>query len=68
MYCDECGCCSGELGAGWTAWVCLDPDNVDPASIVVYCPPCAAAEFDYRPDVAAGYVCAWDPTHQAADR
>jgi hypothetical protein len=28
---------------------------------VVYCPPCAAAEFGYRPDVAEKYVCAWDP-------
>ncbi len=28
---------------------------------VVYCPPCAAAEFGYRSDVAENYVCAWDP-------
>jgi hypothetical protein len=61
LYCVECGCCSGDLGKGWTAFVCRDPDELDPPVLAVYCPPCAAAEFGYRPDVAAKYVCAWDP-------
>jgi hypothetical protein len=61
LYCEECGCCSGELGKGWAAFVCDDPDELEPASIVVYCPPCAAAEFGYRPDFAGKYVCAWEP-------
>ena len=38
-----------------------DPDVHDPPAIALYCPPCAASEFGYRPDVAANYVCAWDP-------
>lgn len=57
----ECGCCSGELGKGWVAFMGEDPDGLEPPAIVVYCPPCAAAEFGYRPDVAEHYVCAWDP-------
>ena len=60
LYCEECGCCSGELGTGWAAFVCDDPDKLEPRSIVLYCPPCAAAEFGHRPDVAATYVCAWE--------
>ncbi len=63
LYCAECGCCSGELGKGWVAFRCddPDPDEHDEPAIVVHCPPCAAAEFGYRPDVAASYVCAWEP-------
>ena len=61
LYCVECGCCSGELGKGWVAFVGEDPDGIDPPRTVVYCPVCAAAEFGYRPDVAASYVCAWEP-------
>jgi len=66
LYCVECGCCSGELGKGWAAFRCDDPDDrVDPddsdSAFAVYCPVCAAAEFGYRPDVAARYVCAWEP-------
>ena len=55
LYCVECGCCS-QLGTGWVATRCDDPDP----DIALYCPPCAAAEFGYRPDVAANYVCAWE--------
>lgn len=64
LYCIECGCCSGELGQGWVAFRCDDPDpdegDNEPA-VALYCPPCAAAEFGYRPDLAADYVCAWEP-------
>ena len=61
LYCEECGCCSGDLGKGWAAFVCYDPDELDPPTLIVYCPPCAASEFEYRPDVASNYVCAWEP-------
>ena len=61
LYCVECGCCSGELGKGWVAYTCDDQDGIDKPHIVVYCPPCASAEFGYRPDVAENYVCAWEP-------
>jgi len=64
VLCVECGRCSGELGRGWVAFRCDDPDpdegDAEPA-IALYCPPCAAAEFDFGPDVAATYVCAWEP-------
>ena len=61
LYCVECGCCSGELGKGWSAWLCEDPDGIDETSLAVYCPPCAAEEFGYRPEAAGHYVCAWEP-------
>ena len=59
----ECGCCSGELGQGWVAYRCDDPDpdegDKEPA-IALYCPPGAAAEFGYRPDIAETYVRVWE--------
>ena len=45
-----------------------DPDMGDEPAVAFYCPPCAASEFDYRPDVAARYVCAWDPLPTEAAR
>ena len=61
LYCVECGCCSGEIGKGWTAFHCDDPNGSEQPRIALYCPPCAASEFGYKPDVAARYVCAWEP-------
>lgn len=56
LECVECGCVSGELGRGWAAYVCEDPDGIDPPAVALYCPPCAAGEFGYRPDRAAEYI------------
>jgi hypothetical protein len=64
LYCVECGCCSGELGRGWVAFRWDDPDRDDgdlEPVIALYCPPCAAAEFGCQPEVAATYVCTWEP-------
>jgi len=61
LYCVECGCCSGELGKGWSAFLCTDPDGIEPDRVVVYCPVCAASEFGFKPDVAAMYVRGWEP-------
>ena len=61
LFCVEYGCCSGEVGQGWVAFLGDDPDGIDPPSAVVYCPVWAAAEFGYRPKIAADYVCAWEP-------
>ena len=41
--------------------------GIQEPSLVVYCPPCAAREFGYRPDLAASYVCAWEPSRARAD-
>ena len=57
LVCTECGCVSGELGRGWAAHVLRDPDDpLDPPTIAVYCPPCAASEFGHRPEAADSYV------------
>lgn len=69
LYCVECGCCSGELGQGWVAYACDDPDGIDESRIAIYCPACAATEFGYRPGVGTSYVRAWEPiTRQVAER
>jgi len=60
LYCEECGCCSGELGKGWVAYTCDDPDGIDEPRIAIYCPPCAAAEFGYRPELGEKYVRGWE--------
>jgi hypothetical protein len=43
------------------AFLAEDPDGNEPTSVATYCPVCAAAEFGYPPDIAATYVCAWEP-------
>ena len=46
---------------GWVTFVRADTDEGDDTPwIGGYCPPCAAARFGYRPDVAENYVCVWD--------
>ena len=60
-YCVECGCCSAELGKGWVAFRCDDPDDGDGPEIAIWCPVCAAEEFGYRPDIAATYVRGREP-------
>ena len=64
MYCEQCGC-SGKLGTGWVTFVRAELDEIDEIDDArlsgEYCPPCAAAFFGYQSDVAADYVCAWEP-------
>ena len=68
LYCVECKCCS-DLGHGWVAMRCDDEDPFDGdirPDIALYCPPCAAREFGYKPDVAASYVCVWEQRRDIA--
>ena len=71
LCCIECGCCSGELGKGWVAFRCDEPDPDEPdegrSMIAIYCPVCATREFGYRPDVGAGYVRSWGAPEGEAD-
>ena len=60
VYCVECGCCSAELGKGWVAFRCDDPEDDEGPEIAIWCPICAAEEFGYGPHVAATYVRAWE--------
>jgi hypothetical protein len=56
LICGECGCASDELGRGWTAFTGEDPDGLEPTSVVIMCPVCAALEFEWRPEAAEGYT------------
>ena len=56
LICDECRCASDELASGWVAFSGEDPDRIEPTSIAIMCPACAAREFEWRPEVAEGYV------------
>ena len=56
LQCDECGCVSDELGKSWAAFTGEDPDGIEPTSVAIMCPVCAAREFDWRPDEAADYT------------
>jgi hypothetical protein len=38
-----------------------DPDGIDEPRLAIFCPPCAASEYGYRPDLAANYQCIWKP-------
>lgn len=48
LACVECGCVS-DTGPGWVAVIVEDPDDLDPAGIATYCPPCAARLLEYAP-------------------
>ena len=61
LECDFCGCYSPKPGKGWAAVRRYDPEGIDGVWVAVYCPPCAAAELGHRPDVAARYVCVFEP-------
>jgi hypothetical protein len=58
FHCVECGCSSDELGTGWAAYRCDEPDPDEPAdgrpSVALYCPECAGREFGYRPHARPG--------------
>ena len=56
LRCDECGCVSDELGRSWAAFSGEDPDGVEPTSIAIMCPVCAAREFEWRPEAAVDYI------------
>jgi hypothetical protein len=56
LRCDECGCTSDELGRLWVAFTGEDPDGVEPTSVAIMCPVCAAREFEWRPEAAADYT------------
>ena len=61
LECDFCGCYSPDPTEGWVAFPKEDYAGIDEPMCVVYCPRCAAAEYGHRPDVAAEYVCIWEP-------
>jgi hypothetical protein len=57
--CDFCGCYSPKHEEGWVAYPGED-DAVMPG-VLLFCPPCAAAVFGYRPDPAVDHVGSWKP-------
>jgi len=61
LYCVACGCCSGELGKGWAAFRCDDPEDGQGPEIAIWCPVCAAAEYGYRPGSRRGLRASWEP-------
>ena len=61
LECDFCGCYSPKPVRGWVALYRADPDGIDEPRLAIFCPPCAASEYGYRPDVAANYECSWKP-------
>jgi hypothetical protein len=49
LICEECGRLSGDQARGWAAFLGEDAEGREPRSVEVFCPSCAAEEFDYRP-------------------
>jgi len=56
LICGECGCASDEHAAGWAAFTGEDPKGLEPTSIVILCPVCAAREFEWRPEAVDSYT------------
>jgi hypothetical protein len=44
LQCEECSRLSHD-GLGWWAGIAFDPDDGEPARVVVYCPDCWVREF-----------------------
>jgi hypothetical protein len=53
LHCEDCGRASDHRASGWAAFTGEDPDGVEPTSVVILCPVCAAREFEWRPEAAA---------------
>jgi hypothetical protein len=49
LTCGECGCASDEHAKGWAAFADEDPDGLEPTSVVIMCPVCAARKFSGGP-------------------
>jgi hypothetical protein len=49
LVCVECGCVSDEEASGWRAYREDVPGEDEPASVAIFCPICAAREFDAAP-------------------
>jgi hypothetical protein len=56
LICSECHCASDEHAAGWAAFTGEDPNGIEPTSVAIMCPVCAAREFEWRPEAADGYT------------
>ena len=56
LICGECGCASDQYAFGWAAFTGEDPKGVEPTSVAIMCPICAAREFEWKPENAEGYV------------
>ena len=54
--CDECGCVSDQLGRSWAAFTGEDPDGMEPTTVAIMCPVCAARELEWRPEYASDYI------------
>ena len=48
LECEECGCASRGRAERWTAFLGEDTARIEPSSVGVLCPRCAAEVFDYR--------------------
>lgn len=49
LVCVECGCVSDSEADGWRAYREDLPREDDPPSVAIFCPMCAAREFDPEP-------------------
>lgn len=56
LACEECGCVSRGEAEGWAAFLGEDREGVEPTSMGIFCPRCAALEFDYRLEEGSEYT------------
>jgi hypothetical protein len=56
LECEQCGCASRGRARGWAAFVAEDDEHGEPPCVGIFCPRCAAVEFDHRPEAADEYT------------
>jgi hypothetical protein len=49
LRCEECGRTADERAVAWVAMLAEDLEEDEYATVIVYCPACAAREFDIVP-------------------
>jgi hypothetical protein len=52
----ECGCISRASADGWAAFLGKDGEDVESSLVGIFCPRCAALEFDYRIEKGSDYT------------
>lgn len=56
LVCEECGCVSRGDAEGWAAFLGEGRERVEPSSVGIFCPRCAALEFDFRLQEGSDYT------------
>ena len=56
LTCEECGCISRGRAKGWTAFLGEEVREIEPLSVGIFCPRCAALECEHSIEEAGEFT------------